>query len=71
MKDDPRFAGQSPVILALMRSLPQPGTEWSIKGREAWINAALTLFELAYKNPANSDQITTRNPPKQGDTVEQ
>jgi hypothetical protein len=38
-----------PFIQGLLKTLPEPGTNWSIEGRSKWLQAAANIFDLMYK----------------------
>jgi hypothetical protein len=38
-----------PFIEGLLNKLPDPETEWSIKDRAKWLDAAVKIFDLLYK----------------------
>lgn len=44
-------SGQHPLIRGLIQSLPESGSEWPARARNAWVKAALANFELVYELP--------------------
>lgn len=44
-------SGQHPLIRGLIQSLPESGSEWPQRARNAWVKAALANFELVYDLP--------------------
>jgi hypothetical protein len=44
-------SGQHPLIRGLIQSLPESGSEWPQRARNAWVKAALANFELVYELP--------------------
>lgn len=44
-------SGQHPLIRGLIQSLPESGSEWPERARNAWVKAALANFELVYDLP--------------------
>jgi Family of unknown function (DUF5343) len=42
-------SGQHPLIRGLIQSLPESGSEWPRRSREAWVRAALANFDLVYE----------------------
>lgn len=38
-----------PLVLALVDELPTPGNVWPSDERDAWINAASSIFDLIYQ----------------------
>lgn len=44
-------SGQHPLIRGLIQSLPEAGSEWPERARNAWVKAALANFELVYELP--------------------
>jgi Family of unknown function (DUF5343) len=44
-------SGQHPLIRGLIQSLPESGSEWPERARNAWVRAALANFELVYELP--------------------
>lgn len=47
----PPSSGQHPLIRGLIQSLPESGSEWPQRARNAWVKAALANFELVYELP--------------------
>jgi hypothetical protein len=44
-------SGQHPLIRGLIQSLPESGSEWPQRARNAWVKAALANFDLVYELP--------------------
>jgi hypothetical protein len=44
-------SGQHPLIRGLIQSLPEAGSEWPQRERNAWVKAALANFDLVYELP--------------------
>lgn len=44
-------SGQHPLIRGLIQSLPEAGSEWPQRARNAWVKAALANFDLVYELP--------------------
>lgn len=44
-------SGQHPLIRGLIQSLPESGSEWPQRSRDAWVKAALANFNLVYELP--------------------
>jgi hypothetical protein len=42
---------ENPVIEALVGRLPKPGTSWSEKEREVWLEAMRRALAVLYKEP--------------------
>jgi hypothetical protein len=47
----PPSSGQHPLIRGLIQSLPEAGSEWPQRARNAWVKAALANFDLVYELP--------------------
>ena len=45
----PEPTGLHPFIQGLLKSLPEPDTNWSVEGRAKWLQAAANIFDLMYK----------------------
>ena len=43
-----------PLIAGLLLTLPQPGGEWEIAGRKAWLKMAASIFDNLYKKPPST-----------------
>jgi hypothetical protein len=41
-----------PLIEGLLVTLPDPGTEWNVEGRKAWLKMAASIFGMIYKKPS-------------------
>jgi hypothetical protein len=41
--------GRHPFIEGLLRTLPEPETNWAVEGRAKWLQAAANIFDLIYK----------------------
>lgn len=44
-------SGQHPLIRGMIHSLPEAGSEWPQRARNAWVKAALANFDLVYELP--------------------
>jgi hypothetical protein len=42
-------SGLHPFIQGLLRTLPEPETNWAVEGRAKWLTAAANCFDLIYK----------------------
>jgi hypothetical protein len=38
-----------PFIQGLLKTLPEPETNWAAEGRAKWLQAAANIFDLVYK----------------------
>jgi hypothetical protein len=56
--------GLHPFIQGLLRTLPEPETNWAVEGRAKWLQAAAHCFDLIYKG-SGEISITAK-----GDTKE-
>jgi hypothetical protein len=45
----PKDEGRHPFIEGLLKTLPEPGTQWSAQDRAKWLNAAAQIFGLIYE----------------------
>jgi hypothetical protein len=43
-----------PLIAGLLLTLPEPGGEWEMAGRKAWLKMAASIFDNLYKKPATT-----------------
>jgi hypothetical protein len=41
--------GRHPFIQGLLKTLPEPETNWAVEGRAKWLQAAANIFDLMYK----------------------
>lgn len=64
LKDYSRHGGDDgdgrdlhPFILGLLKTLPEPGTQWGAKDREKWLNAAAHIFDLIYEGAGGTIQV--------------
>jgi hypothetical protein len=48
-------SSRHPFIQGLLKTLPEPETNWAIEGRAKWLQAAANIFDLMYKG---SGEIT-------------
>lgn len=55
-------SGQHPLIRGLIQSLPESGSEWPQRARQAWVNAALANFNLVYELPPGDREGGDRDP---------
>lgn len=46
-----------PFITGLLKTLPEPETEWTIAGRIKWLQTASGIFGLIYKTSGNENEI--------------
>lgn len=52
----PRKATEHPLIATLIATLPQPGAHWPEKERDIWLNAARSIFDIAYASTEIDDE---------------
>ncbi|MFO1137136.1 MAG: hypothetical protein U1E30_18300 [Rhodoblastus sp.] len=52
----PRMATEHPLIATLIATLPPPGGCWPVAEREIWLNAARSIFDIAYVVVESDDQ---------------
>lgn len=45
--------GLHPFFRGLLESVPAPGTEWPLEGREQWLETARNIFALMYQEPGD------------------
>lgn len=45
-----------PFIEGLLKTLPQPDTDWPIAGRVKWLQAASHVFDLIYTSDEQDDR---------------
>ena len=55
--------GLHPFFRGLLETLPEPGSEWSRKEREQWLETARNIFALIYKEPGDEREQATALPP--------
>src|ERR1700732_3751003 len=54
-KTAPDTSGFHPFIQGLLKTLPEPQTNWAIEGRAKWLQAAANIFDLIYKGSGEID----------------
>ncbi len=54
-----------PFIEGLLVTLPAAGAVWPIKDREAWFDAAISVFKLLYQDGDGSHTVQQATPPKE------
>jgi hypothetical protein len=47
--DGPDLSGFHPFIQGLLKTLPEPETEWDLVARAKWLQTAANIFDLIYK----------------------
>ncbi|MEI2736381.1 MAG: hypothetical protein V9G24_17395 [Rhodoblastus sp.] len=52
----PRKATEHPLIATLIATLPAPGGCWPVAEREIWLNAARSIFDMAYAAVESDDE---------------
>lgn len=52
-----------PFFRGLLETLPEPGSDWSSKEREQWLETARNIFALIYKERGDEREQTTAAPP--------
>jgi hypothetical protein len=62
--------GRHPFIQGLLKTLPEPETNWTIEGRAKWLQAAANIFDLMYKG-SGEIQITAVVDRQKGDDAGQ
>jgi hypothetical protein len=53
-------SGLHPFIQGLLKTLPEPETNWAIEGRAKWLTAAANCFDLIYKG-SGTIEITAKS----------
>ena len=51
--DGPDLSGLHPFIQGLLKTLPEPESEWSVADRAKWLRTAANVFGLIYKGEGN------------------
>lgn len=52
----PRKATEHPLIATLISTLPAPGAAWPANERDIWLNAARSIFDIAYAAAESDDE---------------
>ena len=61
-----------PFIQGLLKTLPEPGTDWSIQDRVEWLQAAAQIFKIIYEGADGKISVNHEcsNEPRQARTHE-
>jgi len=55
--------GLHPFFRGLLETLPEPGSEWSRREREQWLETARNIFALIYQEPGGEREQASAAPP--------
>jgi hypothetical protein len=55
----PDFDGLHPFIQRLLKTLPEPETEWASMALVKWLQTAANIFDLIYKGDGGGIAVTS------------
>ena len=54
----PDFGDLHPFVQGLLKTLPEPETEWPSSARVKWLQTAANIFDLIYKGDGGGIAVT-------------
>jgi hypothetical protein len=60
LRDDHGGGPQDPLIVGLVKRLPEAGAEWNAEARAAWLRLATSIFDVVYTGTDGSIAVTVQ-----------